>query len=340
MALPYEQGKAFIRTPDRYPHDAFGAATGGRTIPHSGIDVTPARKGDTSAFILSVNGGIVREQGWDKEAGNYVIIEENDGGFWGYGHNSKNLVPAGTRVKAGQRIANFGMTGGAKGVHCHIWRAKTLAAARRIVHGYVNLKKSLTTKAWADGMGLTDPLPYIQKASSASPSKPTPAPTPTPTPTQPAPPVKTPEQIEEEELMAAKDDIINALKAHIDVVSQSRTRADTRGYVFLDLGANGTNSLHHATHAVLIGSAGMMVLHPPITNGMGQINSLLSAAANGINDYRWLDSQRWAAPMGTGRFINRVKDSLTYFDPTGKIWTVEDAWAWIAEREEDLAKQS
>lgn len=164
MALPYDEGKAFIRDPKNYPHDAFGADTGGRTIPHTGIDISPITRGDTTVNVRSVWGGTVVEAGFDKESGNYVIIHENDGAFWGYGHNSVNLVTSGV-VKAGQPIARLGATGGAKGVHCHIWRATNLAAARRIVHGFTNYKSGRTTAQWAASMGgLTDPLPHIYKS--------------------------------------------------------------------------------------------------------------------------------------------------------------------------------
>lgn len=185
MTFTFQQGKSFIRDKARYPHDAFGAITGGRTIPHSGADQTPIPRGSTAGDVQAFVGGIVVAEGFDKEAGWYVIIEGDDGRWWGYGHSSWNYVKVGWPVKATQGIARFGATGGVTGVHSHIWVAVDLASALRIVFGYVAYRKGnlASLAAWSKFMGLVDPEPLIMKAAKkaeAEATKPVPAPTPEP----------------------------------------------------------------------------------------------------------------------------------------------------------------
>lgn len=161
MGYPYDPASSFIRDPKHYPHDAFGADTGGRTMPHSGTDISPKKRGDTSAPVLAPISGEIIRQGFDREAGNYQIIAGDDGRFWGLGHHSVREVRGG-RVERGDRIARMGATGGAFGVHVHIWVATNLDAAERIVVGYVNYRKGRTVAQWAASMGgLVDPYPLI-----------------------------------------------------------------------------------------------------------------------------------------------------------------------------------
>jgi len=291
-------------------------------MPHTGIDVTPARKGDTSVEILSVYGGNVVETGHDPEAGLYVLVYERDGHFWGYGHNSRNLVSKGDRVSEGEPLALIGATGGAKGVHCHIWRAPTLEAARRVVHGLTNLKRGRTTAAWAASMGgLTDPHPAILASLVKAPA---------------ATPAKSAAELEEDELMKAADLIVSKITAYVDARvkdAESRLRADGRGWIFLDAGPDGTLRPEQARHAVLISREGPLVLEVPAEVGLRQIESL-RATGDGV-DYRWIDSTRYLAPLRTDRFVNRVKDALTasnYFGDDRQV-SREEAWAWIEKHE-------
>ena len=165
MAYPYDRDRSYLRDPISYPHDAFGVDTGGRTMPHTGFDVSPNVKGDTSTPVLTPVGGTIVETGIDKESGLYHLIQGDDGGAWGLGHHSKFVRREG-RVERGDVIAYMGMSGtGAKGVHVHVWRATNMAAARRIVTGYTNLRKGRTIAAWAESMGgLTDPYPHYLAA--------------------------------------------------------------------------------------------------------------------------------------------------------------------------------
>ena len=105
--------------------------------------------------------GTIVETGVDKHAGLYHLIVGDDGATWGLGHHSA-FVRRGGRVERGDVIAYMGMSGGAKGVHVHIFRAPTLANARRQITGYVNYRKGRTIAEWAASMGgLTDPYPHI-----------------------------------------------------------------------------------------------------------------------------------------------------------------------------------
>lgn len=170
MAYPIDTATSFVRDPVRYPHDAFGhdGADGcARRMPHTGTDVSPKRRGDTSAPVLSPIGGVIAEYGFDREAGNYHLIAGDDGRAWGLGHHSTFLRTAG-RVELGTPIALMGMTGGALGVHTHVWCAVSMDAARRIVTGLVNLRRGRTVAEWAASMGgLVDPYPHYAAAIAA-----------------------------------------------------------------------------------------------------------------------------------------------------------------------------
>ena len=169
---PYHAGSSFVRHPGAYAHDAFGhvgdddrgiRAACFRKIPHTGIDISPKRPGDTSAPVVSPIHGTIVEAGYDAEAGNYHIIKHRDHDEWWLGgHHSAFAKSSGT-VERGELIAMMGASGGAKGVHVHWTVATSLAAARRQITGYVNLRNGRTVDAWAASMGLVDPWPLIER---------------------------------------------------------------------------------------------------------------------------------------------------------------------------------
>ena len=83
---------------------------------HQGLDLV-AKAGTP---ILASADGIVIESKYDPRGyGNMIVIEHDENTQTLYGHNSRNLVQKGRRVKKGQTIAWMGHTGFAFGTHLH-----------------------------------------------------------------------------------------------------------------------------------------------------------------------------------------------------------------------------
>ena len=82
---------------------------------HSGVDFA-AEKGTE---ILAAAEGTVYETGFDKNAGNYVILLHGNGEMTYYANCDTILVEAGKKVKAGEQIATVGSTGSSTGAHLH-----------------------------------------------------------------------------------------------------------------------------------------------------------------------------------------------------------------------------
>lgn len=338
---PYHTGSSFIRDPGRYAHDAFGhtgaddagiRAACFRQIPHTGIDVSPKRVGDSSARVVSPVFGTIVRAGFDAEAGNYHIIKHDDYAEWWIGGHHSAFAKTSGHVDRGDHIANMGATGGAKGVHVHWTVATSLAAALAYVSGWVQYRNGRSVASWARQAirgtdqrmhGLVDPWPLIERewadevrrreaerqaAAQAAADR-------------ARAEADAAARREEGELMGARDEIIRAL-------------SDPTGFVLLDCGPDGLLPNEQAAHAVLIHDDGPLVLHPPARVGLGQIESLR------LGDYRWIPAEGWAQRMTSGRFLNRVKDTLTmrnYFGH-GRQVTSEEAAQWIADREAEKAK--
>lgn len=92
----------------------------GRRARHAGIDFA-GRKGSE---VVAVGSGIVSASRSLAGYGNLVEINHGNGYVTRYGHNKKNLVEVGQRVRRGQVIAELGQTGRATGPHVHfeVWR--------------------------------------------------------------------------------------------------------------------------------------------------------------------------------------------------------------------------
>jgi murein DD-endopeptidase MepM/ murein hydrolase activator NlpD len=82
---------------------------------HKGIDIA-AKKGTP---IFTVEDGVVVRSKYVRGYGRLVEIKHSDMYSTRYGHNSKNLVKAGQKVKKGQMIALVGSTGRSTGPHLH-----------------------------------------------------------------------------------------------------------------------------------------------------------------------------------------------------------------------------
>ena len=85
----------------------------GRT--HQGLDLAAP----TGTPIYASDGGTVTISGWQGGYGNVIYINHGNGYETRYGHNSKLLVPQGSKVYKGQLIALCGSTGNSTGPHLH-----------------------------------------------------------------------------------------------------------------------------------------------------------------------------------------------------------------------------
>jgi len=87
----------------------------GKRARHAGIDLS----GRSRDPIYSVFDGVVRVSKQSESYGNIIVVRHFNGLETVYSHNTKNMVKAGDRVKAGQQIAVSGRTGRASGDHLH-----------------------------------------------------------------------------------------------------------------------------------------------------------------------------------------------------------------------------
>ena len=83
---------------------------------HRGMDIAAK----TGTPIYAADGGKVTISGYKGALGNMVEIDHGNGVKTRYGHASKLIVKAGTKVYKGQHIANVGNTGNSTGPHLHI----------------------------------------------------------------------------------------------------------------------------------------------------------------------------------------------------------------------------
>ena len=95
-----------------YRHSPF---TGAREL-HDGLDISAPH----GTPIVATASGVVAYAGpLAGGYGNVVYIDHGHGFFTFYGHNSKNLVATGVKVRRGQIIAQVGNTGMSTGPHVH-----------------------------------------------------------------------------------------------------------------------------------------------------------------------------------------------------------------------------
>ncbi len=118
-----EQSSLLSHTPSIWPVRGWVTSTFGyRRSPftglremHEGLDVATHVKAPVS---VTANGIVVRS-GFDGGYGNVVEVDHGYGVVTRYGHNSKNLVKTGQRVKRGETVALVGSTGRSTGPHLH-----------------------------------------------------------------------------------------------------------------------------------------------------------------------------------------------------------------------------
>ncbi len=118
-----EQSSLLSHTPSIWPVKGWVTSTFGyRRSPfsglremHEGIDVATHMK----APIIAPANGIVTRVGYHRGYGNLVEIDHGYGVVTRFGHNSKNVVKLGQKVKRGNVIALVGSTGRSTGPHMH-----------------------------------------------------------------------------------------------------------------------------------------------------------------------------------------------------------------------------
>ncbi len=87
----------------------------GETSSHNGVDI-PAQ---TGTAVLAADGGAVLEVGYDKQYGNYVLLDHGDGVQSLYACMKLCLVDVGAQVEQGDPIGIVGSTGMATGSYLH-----------------------------------------------------------------------------------------------------------------------------------------------------------------------------------------------------------------------------
>lgn len=117
---PHVQGSAKAPRGERLAWPLRGAITAaygrrGKQAHHAGVDID----GDKGDPILAAASGTVIRAGVDGEYGRVVILDHGNGLTTLYAHASKLLVSVGDQVDVGDRIAEVGGSGNARGTHLH-----------------------------------------------------------------------------------------------------------------------------------------------------------------------------------------------------------------------------
>ena len=94
---------------------------------HQGMDLMGRR----GMPILAIEDGVVIREGRQSNGALRIVLQGRSGSKFFYGHMSKDLVHAGSRVKRGQVIGLMGDTGSPGAVHLHFefWRSGGESAA-------------------------------------------------------------------------------------------------------------------------------------------------------------------------------------------------------------------
>jgi murein DD-endopeptidase MepM/ murein hydrolase activator NlpD len=84
---------------------------------HAGTDLAAG----CNAPIVAAHAGAVAYAGWSGGYGNFILLNNGDGIYTGYGHivGGGILVSIGQQVSAGEQIARVGSTGNSTGCHLH-----------------------------------------------------------------------------------------------------------------------------------------------------------------------------------------------------------------------------
>lgn len=122
QAVPAAEGSMSVPSLKPVADLMFSSFYGVRSDPfrgtaamHAGVDIP----GPVGTPVRATADGIVGRAGWVGGYGNLVELEHGGKLETRYGHLSKILVAAGTRVKRGDVIALMGSTGRSTGSHLH-----------------------------------------------------------------------------------------------------------------------------------------------------------------------------------------------------------------------------
>ena len=105
--------------------------TGGREL-HGALDIAGTGYGSN---VYASNAGVIETKTYTSTAGNYIVINHNNGYYTQYNHMSRFAnVNVGDYVEAGQVIGYVGMTGQATGPHLHfaVWYGATAYRGVRV----------------------------------------------------------------------------------------------------------------------------------------------------------------------------------------------------------------
>lgn len=93
----------------------FGSMESIRSFPHNGLDIAAPY----GTKIKAAADGKVTFSGWQGSYGNLVVVDCGKGVEIYYGHCSRLLAKVGTKIKAGDILAEVGSTGNSTGNHLH-----------------------------------------------------------------------------------------------------------------------------------------------------------------------------------------------------------------------------
>lgn len=118
-----DQSSLMAATPSIWPVRGWVSSHYGKRISpftgqvkhHHGVDI-PA---PTGTKVIAPADGVVIKVGTESGYGKMISIRHGYGMVTRYGHNSKNLVKVGQKVKRGEVIAEVGNTGRSTGPHLH-----------------------------------------------------------------------------------------------------------------------------------------------------------------------------------------------------------------------------
>jgi len=258
---------------------------------HGGIDLTPVTQNQSESCYAIERGKIIIADNTSGPVGDtsgrdIMILGRDTGIRWWYGHLSSVSVKVGQEVRAGQFIGTTGTTGSnvkgspsSTGVHLHLE-----------AH-YPSINVEIDPWPWiADAPDVEGSrMPLASSRSKARAEYPVYVPpansggsTPS-SPHTPAPPSKTPEQIEEEEIMSVADKIINTIVDRlVDFIDrrltlvESRFRREARPEAyFISEGEDGTKyTFEDSPLAILIHPASGFLMPLNVGGHVGQHGSL------------------------------------------------------------------
>ena len=87
----------------------------GKPSYHPGIDLAAP----TGSLVFACTSGVIKEIGYSRIYGNYIILLHQDGKESLYGHLSKTLINLHDKIKSGKVIGEVGSTGLSTGPHLH-----------------------------------------------------------------------------------------------------------------------------------------------------------------------------------------------------------------------------